>query len=681
MESLFNPRAVAVIGVSEKPGSLGTAVLRNLVRTGYAGRIVPVHPRLETIEGLPCVAAIADLPNGVDTAFLSLPAGVTVEAVEQLAAAGVSNVIVGASGYAEGGDDEGIALQLALGAAGARCGIRIVGPNCNGIYSGTHRVSIGFNSGHERVHRSGGLAILSHSGALFDLMARRLDALGAGLSMFVSVGNEVLCDVLDYLEHAIDDPATRAVALLLDAVPSADRFRELAWRARSAGKPIVVLKLGQSELGGAAATAHSSRLVGDADAYAAFFDSCGVPTVGTLEGLITAGVLLDRHGYRDGGMVAFSTSGAGASLMADMADRHAINLPPYEEATLDALGEHLRYGRLLNPTDIGSLKGMAAIDDVLDRTLGEDGVGVFAGLVHTMPGASRERFVNALGRASAAHDVPVVMISPGGLPDDVAEAYRAIGAMVLSETDCAFEAIAAMLGGTAQAAAALPQPSEALAPLRSGRMLTEPESLALLARFGVAIAETREVGSAEDAMTAASEIGFPVALKGVVQGVAHKSEAGLIRLGLEDMAAVGAAFASMNTPRVIVQAMRRGDIEAMVGVTRSADVGLVLVAGLGGVFVEALRQTVSWALPVDRASVARRLDASPLGRVLLSTRWRHPGSRDALIDAIMSVQELALQAGSLIEAAEINPLVIGADGAIAVDGLVIPAQPSLDIAA
>ena len=681
MDSLFNPRAVAVIGVSEKPGSLGTAVLRNLVRTGYAGRIIPVHPRLDMIEGLACTSSIADLPGDVDTAFLALPAGVTVEAVEALAAAGVSNVIVGSSGYAEGGDAEGIALQDALGAVGDRTGIRIVGPNCNGIYSGTHRVSIGFNSGHERVHASGGLALLSHSGALFDLMARRLDALGAGLSMFVSVGNEVRCDVLDYLAHAIDDPATRAVALLLDAIPSADRFRSLAERARAAGKPIVVLKLGQSELGGAAATAHSSRLVGDADAYAAFFDSCGVPTVSTIEGLVTAGVLLDRHGYREGGMVAFSTSGAGASLMADMADRHGIALPPYSEATLAALTDHLRYGRLLNPTDIGSLKGMAAIDDVLDRTLGEDGVAVFAGLVHTMPGPSRERFVKALGRASEAYDIPVVMISPGGLPDDAAEAYRSIGATVLSETDCAFEAVAALLGGRAQAATATSQPSAALAPLQSGRMLTEPESLALLAEFGVAIAETREAASAEEAMAAARAIGFPVALKGVVQGVAHKSEAGLIRLGLADAAAVSDAFASMKTPRVIVQAMRRGDIEAMVGVTRSADVGLVLVAGLGGVFVEALRQTVSWALPVDRASVARRLDASPLGRVLLSARWRHAGSRDALIDAIMSVQEFALQAGSLIEAAEINPLVIGADGAIAVDGLVIPARPSLDIAA
>jgi succinyl-CoA synthetase beta subunit len=212
-------------------------------------------------------------------------------------------------------------------------------------------------------------------------------------------------------------------------------------------------------------------------------------------------------------------------------------------------------------------------------------------------------------------------------------------------------------------------------------MLTEPESLSLLSQFGVAIAETREVETSADAVSAADAIGYPVALKGVVQGVAHKSEAGLIRLGLNDAAAVRDAFESMGTPRAIVQAMRRGDIEAMVGVSRSADVGLVLVAGLGGVFVESLRQTVSWALPVDRESVARRLDASPLGRVLLSARWRHPGSRDALIDAIMSVQEFALQAGDLIEAAEINPLVIGGDGVIAVDGLVIPAKSELDVAA
>lgn len=671
MVSLFNPRAVAVIGVSEKPGSLGTAVLRNLVATGFAGTLYPVHPRLDAIEGIACVARISDLPEEVDVAFLALPATITVAAVEELAAAGVGNVIVGSSGYAEGGDDEGIERQRALGAVADRTGIRIVGPNCNGLYNAVAGVSIGFNTGHQRKLPAGGLAVLSHSGALFDLMARRIERLGGGLSLFVSVGNEVRCDVLDYLEHAIADPATRAIALLLDAIPSAGRFRMLAGRARAAGKPIVALKLGQSELGGAAATAHSSRMVGNADAYAAFFASCGVPTVATLEGLITAGVLMDRHGFREGGIVGFSTSGAGAALMADIADRHGIDMPAYSEATIEALRAQLRYRTLLNPTDLGSLSGMGGIDEVFDRVLSEPGASLVAALLHTMPDAGRKRFSEAMSRAANMRGLPMIVIAPGGLPDrDIAD-YRGVGAMVLHETDCAFEAIAALL---APPPAAVDRPVHAggrTEILQRGTMLDEHESLDLLASYGLQVAETRPADSAEAAVRAAEAIGFPVALKGA--GVAHKSDSGLVKLWLGDVAAVRTAYDEVGTPQVVVQAMRKGDIEAMVGVSHSPEVGPVLIAGLGGVFVEALRQTKSWALPVGRETIARDLDASALGRVLLSPRWRHAGSREAVLDAIMAVQAFALEAGDRLEAAEFNPLLIGADGAIAVDGLIIPA--------
>jgi len=672
MSSLFNPRGVTVIGVSEKPGKLGTSVLRNLVRTGYRGEIVPVHPRLEALEGVSCVASIADLPPTIDVAFLALPADATVEAVEALAAAGVRNVIVGSAGYAEGGEERGIERQRQLGEVADRTGIRVIGPNCNGIYSATNGVSIGFNSGHERKLPAGGIALLSHSGALFDLMARRVEALGGGLSMFVSAGNEVRNSVLDYLDHAIEDEATRVVALLLDALPSAERFRAQAQRATERGKRIVVLKLGSSELGGAAATAHSSRLVGNADAYAAFFASCGVPTVATLEGLMTAAVMMDRYGMRQGGMIGFSTSGAGAALMADLADRHGLAVPAYAPSVAETLAPVMRYPTLLNPTDIGTFTGIERIDEVLDLLTATEGAGIFAALLHTMPGAGRKRIARALADATARRDLPLVILTPGGLTEEAAQDFRDAGGLVLSESDCAFESMAALLAPPALEATAVERSAAALAPLDLGRILTEAESLALLAPFGITVAETRSVASADEAATAAAAIGFPVALKGVVAGVAHKSDAGLVHLHLADAAAVCAAYAAVGTGQAIVQAMRPGDVEAMVGVSHSPDVGPVLVVGLGGVFVEALRQTVTVALPASRATVEHALDRSALGRILASERWKHPGSRAALVDTCMAMQHFALAAGDRLEAAEINPVTIGQAGAIAVDGLVIP---------
>ncbi len=199
-------------------------------------------------------------------------------------------------------------------------GIRIVGPNCNGIYNAHHPVSIGFNTSHAKRQKPGGVSIFSHSGALFDAMAGRLAMVGEGLALFASAGNEADLSVLDYMEYAITHAPTKVIALLIDSLQDGPRFRALALQARAAGKPVVALKIGGSEAGAAAAVAHSSRLAGDAASYRALFDASGVAVVSTLEGFMTASALLARYGLRPGALGAMSTSGAGASLIADRAE-------------------------------------------------------------------------------------------------------------------------------------------------------------------------------------------------------------------------------------------------------------------------------------------------------------------------------------------------------------------------
>jgi acyl-CoA synthetase (NDP forming) len=671
---LFRPRSVAILGVSDKPGKLGTVVLENLIANGFSGDIFPVHATLPEIRGVRCVSDPSSLPPGVDVAFVALPAAVTVEAIEALARAGVKNAIIGSAGYAEGGDAEGVARQAALSEIASRAGIRLIGPNCNGIYAAHSDTSIGFNTGHGRKIAKGRLAILSHSGAMFDIMARQLEKLGDGLSLFVSAGNEAHLDILDYLDYALQDTDTRAIALLLDALPSADRFRALARRARDLGKPIVALKLGVSDQGAEAATAHSSRLVGNASAYQAFFTACGVPTVKSIEGLITAGALLARHGFRQGGIAGFSTSGAGAALIADMADRHRITVPRYDEPDIAAASEYLRYQTLVNPTDIGSLAGISGLPGVLDSIFSKADVAALVALMHSIPAPNRRTLIAAFQAAGDSHNVPLVLLAPGGFPADEVENYAAAGFLISDGTDCLFEAVAALLTpqpdviGTAETTPSASPPIE----LNGAQLLNEPASLALLARFGVPIAPTIECNDAESAVNAAEGMGYPVVLKGVIEGVAHKTEAGLVHLGLMDATAVRAAYQRLPVANAIVQRHCKGDIEVMIGVTRSVDVGLVLTAGLGGVFVEALRQTVSWALPVDRGAIEAGLAEGALGRILASSRWKHQHARGALVDALLAMQAFAMAAGDRLEAAEINPLLLGPDGAVAVDGLVIP---------
>ena len=231
------------------------------------------------MDGIPCYPDLASLPEPVDVAFLAIPAEAAVQAVRDCARAGLTAAIVGSAGYAESLEAGGAERQAELARIAAEEGIRIVGPNCNGIYNAHLPLSIGFNTSHAKRQPAGGISIFSHSGALFDAMAGRLRMLGAGLSLFASAGNEADLSVLDYMEYAIGHAPTRVIALLINSLDDGARFRRLALQARAAGKHVVVLKIGGSEAGARAAVAHSSRIAGDNAAYAALFEASGVATV------------------------------------------------------------------------------------------------------------------------------------------------------------------------------------------------------------------------------------------------------------------------------------------------------------------------------------------------------------------------------------------------------------------
>ena len=342
LHALFHPRAVAVVGASDDTTKHGYIVLNNVRDTGFPGGVYGISRRLKAVNGIPCFADLSAVPEQIDVAFLAIPAEAAVQAVRDAARAGLKAVIVGSAGYAESLDAGGAERQAELARVARDAGIRIVGPNCNGIYNAHHPLSIGFNTSHAKRQTPGGISIFSHSGALFDAMAGRLRMLGAGLSLFASAGNEADLSVLDYMEYGIEHAPTRVIALLIDSLDDGPRFRRLALAAHSAGKYVVALKIGSSDAGAQAAVAHSSRMAGDTAAYAALLDSCGVSRVATLEGLMTACALLDRYGRSGGALGAMSTSGAGASLIADRAAALGVPLATFGDDTHRQIDAHKR---------------------------------------------------------------------------------------------------------------------------------------------------------------------------------------------------------------------------------------------------------------------------------------------------------------------------------------------------
>ena len=669
LHALFHPRAVAVIGASDDTTKHGYIVLTNVRNTGFQGGIYGISRRLTDVEGIPCYADLGAVPEPLDTAFLAIPAEAAVQAVRDCARAGLKAVIVGSAGYAESLDAGGAERQQELQRIAEEEGIRIVGPNCNGIYNAHHPVSVGFNTSHAKRQTPGGISIFSHSGALFDAMAGRLAMLGAGLSLFASAGNEADMSVLDYMEYGIGHAPTRVIALLIDSLEDGARFRRLALAAYAAGKPVVALKIGGSAAGAAAAVAHSSRLAGDDASYRALFAACGVATVKTLEGLMTAAALLDRYGRCPGALGSLSTSGAGASLIADRCDALGVELAVLAPETYAAIDSQKMFSRIGNPLDMGIFGGMRRSAEVPSMLMADPGVSVGLALVHSMNPWQGDPYRSAMGRAREMSKKPLLVVTPGGMPEAERESYRTRGIEVFTDTDSLLEGIGALLTAPPEDVA---EATAGEAPALPVRALSEPESLRLLAEFGVRTVPTIVCGSAADAVAAATRLGYPVVLKGVAEGVAHKSDLGLVHVGLRDPDAVAGAFAAVGCAQVVVQAMVDGALEAIAGVSRADGVGLVLIAGLGGIFAEALHDVVTFPVPVSRGFIEAGLAKGSLGRVLASPRWKHAGAAEAFVDLLMGLQAAAVALGDRLEAIDVNPVILGVNGAVAVDALVVP---------
>ncbi len=670
LHALFHPRAVAVIGASDDDTKHGYIVLNNIRDAGFPGGVYGISRRLTDVNGIPCYPDLASVPEQIDTAFLAIPAEAAVQAVRDCARAGLKAVIVGSAGYAESLDAGGAERQRELQRIAAEEGIRIVGPNCNGVYNAHHPLSIGFNTAHAKRQTPGGVSIFSHSGALFDAMAGRLAMLGSGLSLFASAGNEADMSVLDYMEYGITHAPTKVIAVLIDSLEDGPRFRRLALAAHAAGKPIVALKIGGSEAGAAAAVAHSSRMAGNAASYRALLDASGVAVVNTLEGLMTAAALLAKYGRRPGMLGALSTSGAGASLIADRCEALGVRLAPLSAETQAAIDSRKMFSRIGNPLDLGIFGGMRRTGEVPTLLMSDPDVSVVLGLLHSMNPWQGDPYRDALAKARETTGKPLLIVSPGGMPASERESYTSRGMDVFNEMDILIEGIGAL---QAPFPAPIPDPVPEAAPDLPRRPLTEPESLTLLSGFGLRTVPMVECASLDQARAAAAMLGYPVVLKGVAEGVAHKSDLGLVQVNLRDAAALEAAYQAVNCPVAIVQPMVPGDLEAIAGVTRADGVGLVLLAGLGGIYAEALGEATMWPLPVTRAAIEAKLATSSLGRVLDSPRWKHKEAAAAFIDLLLALQRAALAIGDGLTAIDVNPVILGASGAMAVDGLVVPA--------
>ncbi len=699
LDALFAPRHVAVFG-SASPDKHGYTVVRNLVRWGWPGQIFPINREAAAIEGHAGYRSLDELPVVPDCAMLVVPAANCPEVIAQCAAAGVRVAVIGASGFAELGTPAGVDRQRALEVAARTGGLRIVGPNTNGIYNAANGFSLGYNSAHGVVQAAGDVSVVSHSGALFDGIAACLQRGGANLAKFVPVGNEADLTMLDFLEYLIGDADTRVIGLVIEGLGDGVRFRRLAERAQAVGKPIVALKIGRTEAGAGAALAHSSRLAGGARAYVALLRAARVAAVQTVEGLAAGCAVLSaqRAGAAraaDEALVVVTTSGAGGALLADVATDRGLHLagtdgewPEPAAAALRALGTA---GRIRNPIDLGTLGDWRLLSNVFAELRGI-ATGPTVVYAHNAP---QERMggqlADALIERKAQTNAPVIVLAPGALRPEIEQRLRAAGIPVFHDTAASFEGLMSYVStapaSPAEAARAGPARDDddgiLARMLGAAGALSETQSSEILRRYGLPVVESVDVRSAADAQAAAARLGYPVVLKALAPGVAHKHAQGFVAVGIatperlrhevEAMEArvIAAGFARGDVPFVL-QPMLAGELELIAGLSWEPGLGHFLVFGFGGVHAEAFDDVTLLPVPLGRGAVHASIAASRVGRVLAAIE-RQPGVlAGALAGVLDGLQAFALAHGERVASVDVNPLLVTGERLVAVDALIVP---------
>ena len=706
IDALLHPRSIAVVGATDRPG-YGSRLLANLTRNGYTGRLIPVNPNRDSVHGLPCLPSALDAPEAIDLAVIVIPAPAVSGALAECREKGIPAAMVISAGFAELGTASGRALEEQLSWSAAE-GPRLCGPNCLGVANLADRVWATANvlAPVDERTRVGSLGLVSQSGATaFGPLLSIARERGIGLRYVVSSGNEADLTTADYVEYMLHDRQIRAVACVLEGVRDGAAFRRVLELAQTSDKPIVVLKIGRTESGAAAALSHTAALTGRDDVCDSLLRQYGAPRasgwVDLLEladGLAKAG----RPGGRRVGVV--SHSGGIGGLVADQCAAAGLEVPPLGEAVTERLAAILDgRGAARNPADITGHFERESFEEILGLMLGEPTFDAVA--VATAGGVPVAMRIAAAAEPPAK---PLVVCWTAGIEEtDALRMLREAGLpLTYDPVGCAALLSALTRWSERRAAPATParaRDTQAWEKLQSwlaytrGAPLPIAVGLELLADAGIPCVRTVSAPdpSALRVAVAAAGMRYPLALKLDSPDLPHKSEVGAVRLGIADSASLVAAATDLallaeqlrrregpgrerpwptaGPDHLVAQESAPAGLELVLGMQNDPIFGPVAMLGLGGLAVEALRQR-AWRLPpFGRLDAEELIDAVPgLSALLAGTRGRPPLARDALVEAVEAFAAWSAEVGGLLEAAEVNPLIVSSEGVLAVDCWIEP---------
>ncbi|ODT18725.1 MAG: CoA-binding protein [Hyphomicrobium sp. SCN 65-11] len=688
LKPLLAPRSIAVLGASENPNKIGGRPLAYLKRFGFKGPVWAINPTRPEVQGFKSIPSLDDLPEVPDTVVVAVPGDNAVAAVEACAKKGVKGLVCMTSGFGETSDPEGKAKEARMVAAARAAGMRMVGPNTQGLANfGNGAVTSFSTMWSESEPVDGPIAVVSQSGAMSAVPVGLLFEQGLGVRYSLATGNDADVSVLEMAAAAASDPAIKLLLLYIESIPRPDQLEALGRIAHARGVYVVALKAGRTEAGQRAALSHTGALANEDRVVDAALERVGIWRARNIGELVAAAQIYLK-GWTPKGrrLVTISGSGATGVMSADEATFAGLEMVRLEGPVRQKLDAILPvFASAANPIDLTAalLQNNRLLSDILPVLANENAADNFmigfpiAGQGYDVPTFARDTaaFADATG-------TPVVV---SAWQKSVADVFKGAGVPTFPLEADAIAAMTRLIDHDALIARAKARPAPEWARPKDGgtlegRVLNEAESLDMLARAGLDVVPHHLCRTAAQAATAWRNLGGPVAVKGCSADLPHKSEHGLVRLGLDNEDAVRAAFRDMEQTiakagasfdGVIVARMVRGLRELMIGAHRDAVFGPVVVLGDGGKYVEAMPD-VRLLLPpftIDDALAAlRSLRCWP---VLAGTRGEAAADVAAVARAAVAVGDLVAKSSPRIVSLDINPLIVGAEGYAIVDAVVV----------
>ncbi len=687
LQHILNPTSIAVVGATNRPGSVGLAVFANLLRAGFGGVVFPVNPKARSIQGVKAYPSLLDIPDPVDLAVLVVPPKAAIETMEQAGQKGVKGAIVITAGFKEIGG-EGLALEKQLRAAARQAGIPLIGPNCLGVINTDPAISMNASFA-AKMPRPGNIAFISQSGALCTAVLDVAAGRNIGFSKFISFGNKADVSEIDLLRFLRDDPATQVILMYLEDISDGRLFmetaREIAWEAK---KPMLAIKSGTSPEGAKAASSHTGSLAGSEAAYDAVFLQSGIQRVEGINELFHYAQAFGSQPMPRGNRIAIITNAGGPGIVAtDTAIRHGLSLAQFSEATQASLKENLPpTANIHNPVDVIGDATHERYEAAIRAVMADPGVD--GAVVILTPQAMTDILETAqiVPRVCQGLDKPLLCSFMGIV--DVREGVAHLqdnGVPNYIFPEAAVRSLAAMVrygerlkpsarwgrSVPADCSAARALIAEALAEAPS-HLMHEHEASRLLACYGFPLLTSRLARAPEQVAAAARAVGFPLVMKIVSPQIVHKSEAGGVMVGIANLEEAEAAYQEIleRAQRYDPQAQIEGvtlvsqaakGVEVILGANRDARFGPMVMFGLGGTLVEVLKDVTFRLAPMWESSAENMIKGIRAYPVLKGLRGQPPADVAALKDCILRLSQM-LEENPEISELDINPLMVYPEG-------------------